>query len=155
MTIDSAGRESDLLDKANTLMRRHRSFVAKSPEALTANASVTPAVAAFIDTEPADQTQADEDIPVLTEVVASDALADLTADEQSAQEPMVAVSWANAQIQRWIDEELPTVVLSVLDGVADRLVAEMVNRAQADLLDKIAAGPVDAEQGPTMESPPS
>lgn len=140
MDRDTSAHGSELLDKANALMRRHRVYVARprderGPESRVELATDELHYAATTGLK------SDDDIPVLTEIVAADAFGGGAPPDAPTAEPMVAATWANELVQRWLDEELPTVVLSVLDGLADRLVAEVVNRAQTDLLNAIATGP--------------
>lgn len=76
--------DRSVLDKADALMRRHRSFVARDPAA-----PPPPPV---------------PDIPVLTEKVGADETAD-------PQEQMQAV--LEAELERWLAEALPAAVTEV------------------------------------------
>jgi hypothetical protein len=125
----------DLLDKADALMRRHRVFVAGGAQP----AAATP--------EPDE-----EDIPVLTEVVAGEAAAVDTASPPPdpdrvatlAREllferlPVLRQALAE-ELAVWLDAELPHVIVNVLDGVTDQLVARISAEAQAALLPKLQA----------------
>ncbi len=153
MDSDNRFQGSDLLDKANALMRRHRVFVARPLDESDSAEPVSLAAEEFFDTAPAGPSP-DDDIPVLTDVVATDVFSVIAPVDNVPVEPMVAASWANEQVQRWLDEELPTVVLSVLDGLADRLVAEVVTRAQVELLNAITAGPEPAQQDVVTDDAP-
>jgi hypothetical protein len=118
----------DVLDKADALMRRHRVFVAGAPQ--------QPSLLA----EPES-----EDIPVLTEVVDATAtmpptedvdakLQDLLAERLAAQRQLLA-----DELAAWLDTELPRLVMFVLDGVTDQLVAQVTAEARAALLPRLQA----------------
>ena len=40
-------------------------------------------------------------------------------------------------LTQWLDEELPQAVLRVMDGFSDKLIAELVTRAQTELLPRL------------------
>ena len=117
--------EDVLLGKADQLMRRHRSFVA-APKG-----------------EAAAESEPNDDLPVLTEVVVS-------AADQSAQDDQalrlrleqLLVDQRAAMLrefERWLDEQLPQVVISAMDGMTDRLVTAITRRARAELLPRLEA----------------
>ena len=118
--------DDSLLGKADQLMRRHRSFVATPKSA---------------DSEAADS--ADDDLPVLTEVVvtASDqAAADDNALRLRLEQLLVEQRAAMlSEFERWLDEQLPQVVISAMDGMTDRLVSAISRRARAELLPRLEA----------------
>jgi len=110
-------QDEDLLQKADALMRRHRVFVA---------GAVVP-----------HETAADtEDVPVLTEIVdpgaAASAVPAAIEDAMAAQHAAMA-----AELERWLDTELPQHVMRVLDGVTDQLIAQLSLKAKAELLPKL------------------
>ena len=119
-----------LLDKADALMRRHRAFIAQPPAEINESASPLPASAD--DNNETPDTSDDDDLPVLTDIVAS-------AELSTSEVPLEIVSGdaVAAEIQRWLDEELPGAVLSVLDGLADNLVATITERMRAEVLDAV------------------
>jgi hypothetical protein len=124
----------DIIDKAYALMRRHRAFVAGD-----AIAAVPPA--------PTSAGGASEDIPVLTEVVMADraTVAPGGADlEAQLRERLAAALPQQRELLRrelaaWLDEQLPQVVLRVLDGVSDELIAQVNTQARTTLLPKLQA----------------
>jgi hypothetical protein len=101
-------------------MRRHRVFVAGSA-APPEKSGGTPYAASD-----------DEDIPLLTEIV-----------DPVAEPPISGPSIQPEDLQRWLDEELPTAVLTVLDGVTDRLVEVLTQKIKRELLEP-AIAPRDA-----------
>lgn len=124
----------DLLDKADALMRR-RSFVAGSG---SANAGPEPSAAPLDDS-------AVEDLPVLTDIV-DDEPAVIEAGtpsqldieravrqrvEQLLMERQVLLA---REIERWLDEQMPQLVIRAMDGITDHLVALLANRAKDELL---------------------
>lgn len=144
MTMDH-----DVADQADKLMRRHRIFVAGAPRPT-----------------PVTQQTAD-DLPVLTDmIVASDDEA-----EQSASvgriEPIIAPDRIEAmaremlferlptqrqavaeELSAWLDHELPLVVMRVLDGLTDQLVAQVTAEARAALLPRLQMA-LEAESQPS------
>ena len=127
--------DDSLLGKADQLMRRHRSFVASpKPE--------------DIEIQDVKETEdSNEDLPVLTEVVAT------AADPESALQLRLAQLLAEQraamlrEFERWLDEQLAQVVVNAMDGITDRLIALITKRAHAELLPRleaIAAGAVAA-----------
>ncbi len=122
----------DLMGKADALMRRHRVFVAGAPEQHSLLAVEG------------------DDVPVLTEVV--DATTPATADEMEAH--LRELLFDHLAVQRaalaeelavWLDTELPRVVMAVLDGVTDHLVAQVTAEARAALLPRLQAA-LEAEE---------
>lgn len=121
-----------LLVKADALMRRHREFVAKPPVAAI---SETPVMASdLIDETLGLADHDDDDLPVLTDIVDNIANA---APVSSAPHETISGETVIAETQRWLDEELPGAVLSVLDGLADHLVNTITERCRADVLDAL------------------
>ncbi|MCK9283337.1 MAG: hypothetical protein M0P39_03545 [Rhodocyclaceae bacterium] len=72
---------------------------------------------------------ADEDVPVLTEVVEANALRPPLSDD--VREVLVT------ELENWLDMHLPAAVLRVLDGVADQLIAQIAQDARKDLLPQL------------------
>ena len=123
----------DLMEKADALMRRRRVFVAGAPEQKSLLAD-----------------DDGEDVPVLTEVFDPAALPatplavepadDLRFDRLERQREALA-----AELAGWLDTELPRVVLAVLDGVTDQIVAQITAEARAALLPRLQAA-LEAEE---------
>jgi hypothetical protein len=140
-----------LLDQADALMRR-RSFVARSgsephdPEEQT---------------EVADACSV-EDVPVLTDVVNEPILAPATdnpcgetASTESEARVALRIELALRQrvsqllmdrqallaqeIEAWLDEQMPQLVIRAMDGITDHLVALLANRAKDELLPRLEA----------------
>lgn len=90
-------REGDVVAQADDLMRRYRSFVARAPEETgTAPPSAAP--------------PADEDIPVLTEIVAP-----APAAPDAAIDPAAIRAIVEDSLKRWIDESLLPQLLEKLE----------------------------------------
>lgn len=107
--------DDDLLQKADALMRRRRIFVAG---------------AATTDAAP----ESDDDVPLLTEIVAPDGLPETT----SATVDVAAMRAALvAELESWLDESLPAHVQRVLDGVTDQLIIQLSARAREELLPRL------------------
>lgn len=121
-----------LIGKADQLMRRQRSFVA-SPK--------NPA------SESGDEA---DDLPLLTEVVASPTVA--AANDGSALRLRLEQSLTDVrtammgEFERWLDEQLPQAVSSAMDGITDRLVALIIRRARSELLPRLVAIASEAQK---------
>lgn len=145
----------NILDKADSLMRRHRAFVAGDRPASPVPQgdglrAVSPEPTFGKAAEP-------DDLPVLTEVVAGIDEAPLpvpTDIESLLQERLAAALPQQREVLRrelalWLDEQLPQLVMRVLDGVTDQLVAQINTQARMTLLPKLqAALEADTEAPP-------
>jgi len=118
--------EDILLGKADQLMRRHRSFVASAKSSSG---------------EPAQEDDLDEDLPLLTEVVTADQGAQVDGALRLRLEQLLAGERAaiRREFERWLDEQLPQVVTSAMDGITDRLLGLITRRARAQLLPRLQA----------------
>ena len=106
-----------LLRKADALIRRTRVFVAGSPAPA---AAVTPA---------------DDDLPVLTDIVTEQEATLATAPPHMQQH----LDALREELSRWLDQELPDAVLKVTDGLADQLMGELTHQAEKNLLPRLIA----------------
>lgn len=120
-----------LLLKADALIRRNRTYVAGTPAAVAPPHS------------------ADDDLPVLTEIVTAQEAALATAPPH-LQRHLDAL---REELSRWLDQELPHAVLKVTDGLADQLMGELTHQAETKLLPRLiarldgTAGEVDPSSG--------
>jgi hypothetical protein len=121
-----------LLQKADALMRRGRSYVA-NPPAPAANVS-----------RPADESPGpvEEDVPVLTERVEADAAGLATAPPHM----QAQLDALREEVGRWLEQELPQAVLKITDGLADQLVGELTHQAERNLLPRLIARLDGSEQ---------
>jgi len=129
-----------LLERADSLMRR-RTFVAG------ANSDPAPFTAA----DPIE-----EEVPVLTEIVdrtgapahsAEISETGLQAMQDQQIDAAVRVrleqlllsrqSELAVEIENWLDEQMPQLVIRAMDGITDHLVALLANRARDDLLPRL------------------
>lgn len=121
MPIDDTDK---ILSEADSLIQR-RAFVAASP---------WPSPASGIAPDPAINSgsgdNADNDLPLLTEVVTHP----VPAVPQQAYLDAI-----HKELARWLEEELPTAVLKVTDGVADQLMKELTDQAEKQLLPRLIA----------------
>lgn len=113
----SEGNTAELLQKADALIRRTRTYVAGSPPA------------------PSPMPVADDDLPVLTEIVTEREAALATAPPHM-QEHLDAL---REELSRWLEQELPHAVLKVTDGLADQLMGELTHQAEKNLLPRLIA----------------
>ena len=129
-----------LLERADSLMRR-RTFVA--------GANDEPA--AFPDAD-----QIEEEVPVLTEVVHQAGAQARDEEIPEAKPPAIQNQQIEAavrarleqlllsrqselavEIETWLDEQMPQLVIRAMDGITDHLVALLANRARDDLLPRL------------------
>jgi hypothetical protein len=123
---------TEIMDQADALIRRHRVFVA-GDGGQTAAALGEP-------------NHADDDIPVLTEIV-SDTGGSLATAPAHMQQHLEAL---REELSRWLNDELPQAVLKVTDGLADQLMAELTHQAEQKLLPRLIAR-FDGTAGVTSE----
>lgn len=131
-------RDDSLIDKADTLIQRRRVFVAGGVRSLRpAPGEEVPAVR-------------NGDLPVLTDVVVP--LSELppapqpTIPQEQIDARAMELLQARLPLHRqavadellaWLDTELPQVVMRVLDGVTDQIIAQVTEDARAALLPRI------------------
>jgi GTPase Era involved in 16S rRNA processing len=108
---------TEVLRKADALMRRTRVFVAGS--------KAQPEPAAI----------QEDDLPVLTEVVPEHEAA-LTTAPPHMQQHLDAL---REELSLWLEQELPNAVLTVTDGLADQLMGELTEQAEKNLLPRLIA----------------
>ncbi len=122
---------TDLLLKADALMRRTRSYVASPPpppaETEVAIGEARPET--LIDSS------IDDDVPILTEIV-TDGEAALATAPPHMQEHLAAL---REELALWLEQELPHAVLKVTDGLADQLMGELTHQAEKNLLPRLIA----------------
>jgi len=151
---------NNVLDQADALMRR-RNFVAgvESGQAESDGSS------AVVDES------AIEDVPVLTDVVGDDVVAQHSVapgDEPASTELKAGVARGIEQalrerlnqllmdrqtlltreIEAWLDEQMPQLVIRAMDGITDHLVSLLANRAKDELLPRLEAAlkPLDVSE---------
>jgi len=107
---------SDLLRKADALMRRHR-----------------PPTGEVRDRHDHRPEPSDDDVPVLTEVVTEDSIVLATAPDHMRHQ----LTALREELARWLSEELPQAVLKVTDGLADHLMEELTHQAEQQLLPRL------------------
>lgn len=109
--------QDDVLDQADALMRRHRSFVAR-PVGATGNAP------SGDDAEPSD-------IPVLTEVVDAEPIAPRNIDALLD----TLRNEVDTALESWLVEVLPAAVASA----SQQILAELDSKARQSLLPRLEA----------------
>ena len=140
-----------VLDQADALMRR-RSFVA---------AVETGTIEADVNSDVVDQSTI-EDVPVLTDVVGDDLVTPYsppsggeTAGTESLTGSALELEKAlrerlnqllmdrqavlAQEIEAWLDEQMPQLVIRAMDGITDHLVSLLANRAKDELLPRLEA----------------
>ena len=134
---------STLLEQADALMRR-RSFVAGSKLEQT-DAEARGAYG---------NDNALEDVPLLTDVVSDDALPATVSEsgfslghakpisEPSSRKQFDQLladrqSLLTQEIEAWLDEQMPQLVIRAMDGITDHLVALLANRVKDELLPRL------------------
>ena len=108
---------TDLLRKADALIRRTRVFVAGSSGPTTQTAPPK------------------DDLPVLTDIVTEHEAWLATAPAHMQQH----LDALREELSRWLEQELPHAVLKVTDGLADQLMGELTEQAEKNLLPRLIA----------------
>ena len=118
---------SDVVDRADSLMRRRRSFVAAPPASQPPPVIETPQVAE------------DDDIPVLTEVVSAEAAVSESSANRvdETQVTLLASDLAHA-IGQQLTYELPTLLEAVLINAGEELRTGITETMETALRDYIA-----------------
>lgn len=124
---------ADLLLKADALMRRTRSYVASPPP--PPPPEETAIVPSPVPSDTENDSQIDDDIPILTEIV-TDCQAALATAPPHMQEHLDAL---REELALWLEQELPHAVLKVTDGLADQLMGELTHQAEKNLLPRLIA----------------
>ncbi len=117
-----------LLDQADALMRRQRLFVA----ATQAEAEATRNLESNAET-------GQDDLPLLTEVVVT---VPNPATNQNARGARLMDERRAAlalQLDKWLDEQLPQLVILAMDGITDQLIALISNRVREELMPRLDA----------------
>ncbi len=124
-------KDDPLLDQADALMRRHRVYLAgaeATPDAVEANL---------------------EDLPLLTEEVSPEPPAaeagELSHDRHNRLLTEQRAALAR-EMETWLDEQLPQLVILAMDGITDHLVSLITNRAREELLMRLDAVLQSAEK---------
>jgi uncharacterized FlaG/YvyC family protein len=141
--------DRDILNQADRLMRRHRVFVAGSQASVPGSP------------EPLD------DLPVLTDMVAAPeveaAVAPAVTTETIEQRAQVLAhefmlerlaaqrDTIEKEVVAWLDTELPHIVMYVVDGLTDQLVAQVTAAVRLELLPKLQLA-VEAESQPSQDA---
>jgi acetolactate synthase regulatory subunit len=132
--------ETDVLDQADALMRRHRSFVA----------SVTAQASKAVPTTVALNADSDVDIPLLTEVV--DSVSDIAASNPLDTARVLDALRADIEheLSAWLVEELPAAVANASQSILNELDA----KARHSLLPRLLAI-VEARRAAVPQAPPN
>jgi len=159
---------NNLLDQADALMRR-RVFVAGANSEPAAPGEPPQAA------EPIESAaeSALEAVPVLTEVVDAQDI-QMHPEDSGHLKPEASLATPteigtsqhlnqlllerqavlSREIETWLDEQLPQLVIRAMDGITDHLVALLANRARDDLLPRLeAAMQAPEEAAPDADSP--
>jgi ElaB/YqjD/DUF883 family membrane-anchored ribosome-binding protein len=170
----------ELLDKADALMRRRNVAPASKVEnsattsTVTAVASSTPtplppsqptSISLTPSTKDRDEVEplaglsadlADDDFPVLTEIVdASDVLphsADIAAQIEATVRERLDLLLKERQanlsqeIEAWLNEQMPQLVIRAMDGITDHLVALLSNLVRDELLHRLEEAPLPSDK---------
>jgi DNA-directed RNA polymerase specialized sigma24 family protein len=109
---DDDDRSRTLLSKADEFLRRRRSATGGAP------------------TEQATPVAAEDDLPVLTDVVTN-------AQPGAPAKPQDVSAHIAREMDAWLDQNLSLAVLRALDGISDKLIAQIHDSAHAELLPRI------------------
>ena len=128
-----------LLDQADALMHRHRVFVAGGSTAEESPEST------------AERADEEDELPLLTDIVAAAAPGQAIAaagDETGIERRLSECRDALVlELEKWLDEQLPQLVMRAMDGITDHLVGQITLRARNELLPRLTAVLLAAEDG--------
>ena len=128
-----------LLDQADALMHRHRVFVAGASTAEESPEST------------AERTDEEDELPLLTDIVDAEAPGQVIAaagDETGIERRLSECRDALVlELEKWLDEQLPQLVMRAMDGITDHLVGQITLRARNELLPRLTAVLLAAEDG--------
>ena len=113
-----------VLNQADALMRRHRVFVAGADRSTEAASSFDSSLAA-------------DDLPILTEVVASPSLDTKISAKDLALLRQHQRATISSGLDRWADSELPAVIQDLLGDLTEKLVATLTTSAKTELLERL------------------
>jgi DNA-binding transcriptional regulator YbjK len=136
--------ESDpLLQKADALMQRHRSIAANT--AATSAADDVPVLTEIVTAErrSVDRGTSPDSAPKLDEA----AVEALVRERLDKVLPNLRRQVAH-ELDAWFDEQLPKIVMSLLDGFTDRLVGQISAQARGDLMTWLQTAGEDIEPKP-------
>lgn len=148
--------DHDILEQADRLMRRHRVFLAGSQ----ATVAVTEEIS--------------DDLPVLTDMVVAtedevavppppapvvpfasiEERAQVLAHEMLLERLSAQRQAIDDEIGIWLDNELPHIVMYVIDGITDQLVAQVTAAVRLELLPKLQSAVESAESQPSRDGSP-
>lgn len=111
----------DILSQADALMRRHRSFVARS------DAADSPEAAS------AGKDHGEADIPLLTEIV------EVAAGADDGNARSILGKAVQSELDRWLDESLPPRIDALAAQIGKQLLAELKGEALNTLLPRLLA----------------
>lgn len=77
-----------------------------------------------------------DDIPLLTEVVIEASLPAIPASAEVATQRDISAEVAR-ELDVWLDENLPQVVVHVMDGITDKLIQQVLDSAREDLVPRL------------------
>lgn len=125
----TSDRSDTLLDQADALMRR-RNFVSSLDLAETKSAQPagTPAEEETLALD-------GQDVPVLTEIIETEAMASpATASDASAAAVLqIHQKEICKTLESWLEEVLPQMLANTMSGLSEQLLAELRERARAEL----------------------
>jgi hypothetical protein len=129
--------ENSLLDKADSLIQRHRpSGTAGGPHQAVSENDDLPMLTDVIVTEDMGPAA----VPAFVHIAPPDPehVAELAREMLLARLPAQRQAIAG-ELAAWLDKELPPVVLRVLDGIADQIIAQVTTEALATLMPRMQA----------------
>jgi DNA-binding transcriptional regulator YbjK len=136
--------ESDpLLQKADALMQRHRSIASNTMA--TSAADDVPVLTEIVTGErrPAERGTAPDSAAELDEVM----IEALVRERLDKVLPALRRQVAH-ELDAWFDEQLPKIVMSLLDGFTDRLVGQISAQARGDLMTWLQTAGEDIDAKP-------
>ncbi len=146
--------DRSLLDKADNLMRRRRVFLAGSQASVAAAEDLSDDLPVLTDMVPPPEAGAPVAPPTETKTAPTiDEQAQVLAYELMLERLSAQRQAVEKEIVDWLDTELPHIVMYVVDGLTDQLVAQVTAAVRLELLPKLQLA-VEAESQPSQDEMP-
>lgn len=145
----------DILDQADRLMRRHRVFLAGSQASVAVTEEIADDLPVLTDMVTAEPEVVEPPPPPVPEVPVEsiEERAQVLAYEFMLERLSAQRQAMEDELSAWLDNELPQIVMYVIDGLTDQLVAQVTAAARLELLPKLQLA-VEAESQPSQDEMP-
>lgn len=142
--------DKDVLSQADRLMRRHRVFVAGSQAPLDAPSYPLDDLPVLTDMVAPEDAAPTPPVPVISPK-AIEERAQVLAHEFMLERLSAQRATIEKEVVAWLDSELPHIVMYVVDGLTDQLVAQITAAVRLELMPKLQLA-IEAESQPSQDA---